>query len=448
MFYLILILILYCVQNTVEDNYQPEQIHLSYTGILNEMAVTWSTQTLVNESYVEYSLWNEKLSLRENATISKFIDGSGAHRVLYMYRAILKNLTMNTIYIYHVGSLNGWSARYSFRTIPNEDRKSFAVYGDLGVVNAQSLARLQKEAQLDYYDAILHVGDFAYDMDADQSRVGDQFMNQIQEIATYVPYMVCPGNHERAYNFSNYKSRFTMPSNGDGENLWYSYNFGSAHIISFSTEVYFWWEYGFAQITNQYRWLEQDLKWATASENRTKYPWIITMGHQPMYCSNANQDDCTLYDSRPRSGLPYIHTYGLEKMFYDYGVDLELWAHEHSYERLWPIYNWTIFNGSLSEPYKNPGAPTHVISGSAGCFSKHNPFLNQTQLYSAFRSDDYGYSRMKIINSTHLYIEQVSDDQDGKIIDSFTLIREKHEPYSYYKHKGIKIDYKSIGYHH
>jgi hypothetical protein len=94
-----------------------------------------------------------------------------------MYRAVLKKLTMNTTYgkrsylfdfiwnvylVYHVGSSYGWSAKYSFRTIPNEDRKSFAVYGDLGVVNAQSLARLQREAQLDYYDAILHVGDFAY----------------------------------------------------------------------------------------------------------------------------------------------------------------------------------------------------------------------------------------------------------------------------------------------
>ena len=54
--------------------------------------------------------------------------------------------------------------------------------------------------------------------------------------------------------------------------------------------------------------------------------------------------------------------------------------------RLWPVYNWTVYNGSLKEPYKNPGAPAHLISGSAGCFSKHNPFLNQTQLYSAFRS--------------------------------------------------------------
>ena len=54
-------------------------------------------------------------------------------------------------------------------------------------------------------DAVLHVGDFAYDLRDDNARFGDAFMNQIQPIAAYVPYMVCPGNHEDAYNFSNYK---------------------------------------------------------------------------------------------------------------------------------------------------------------------------------------------------------------------------------------------------
>lgn len=62
------------------------------------MRVTWSTQLLANESYVEYSLWNETLSLRENATMSTFVDGSSGHRVLYMYRATLKNLTMDSVY--------------------------------------------------------------------------------------------------------------------------------------------------------------------------------------------------------------------------------------------------------------------------------------------------------------------------------------------------------------
>lgn len=40
----------------------------------------------------------------------------------------------------------------------------FAVYGDMGTENAQSLPRLLKESQAGMYDAVLHIGDFAYDM--------------------------------------------------------------------------------------------------------------------------------------------------------------------------------------------------------------------------------------------------------------------------------------------
>lgn len=63
-------------------------------------------------------------------------------------------------------------------------------------IRLQSLARLQEESQRNMYDAIIHVGDFAYDMDSQEALVGDAYMNQIQSLAAYVPYMVCPGNHE------------------------------------------------------------------------------------------------------------------------------------------------------------------------------------------------------------------------------------------------------------
>lgn len=55
---------------------------------------------------------------------------------------------------------------YWFVTPPeNEWAPSIAIYGDLGNVNAQSLPRLQAETQAGVYDAIIHVGDFAYNMD-------------------------------------------------------------------------------------------------------------------------------------------------------------------------------------------------------------------------------------------------------------------------------------------
>jgi hypothetical protein len=38
----------------------------------------------------------------------------------------------------------------------------------------------------------------------------------------------------------------------------------------------------------------------------------------------------------------YYLQYGFEQLFAQYGVDLEIWAHEHSYERMWPVYNMTV----------------------------------------------------------------------------------------------------------
>lgn len=41
-----------------------------------------------------------------------------------------------------------------------------------------------------------HPGDFAYNMDQDNARVGDRFMKLIEPVAASLPYMTCPGNHE------------------------------------------------------------------------------------------------------------------------------------------------------------------------------------------------------------------------------------------------------------
>jgi acid phosphatase type 7 len=80
-------------------------------------------------------------------------------------------------------------------------------------------------------------------------------------------------------------------------NHFYSFNIGSAHIISFSTEFYYMIEYGWQQIQVQYEWLESDLKEAAKPENRAIRPWIITLGHRPMYCTTDNDDDCTHNES-------------------------------------------------------------------------------------------------------------------------------------------------------
>ncbi|KAJ0062729.1 hypothetical protein NL108_004365, partial [Boleophthalmus pectinirostris] len=333
------------------------------------MEVTWTTFNKTG-STVEYGRLGGRLfALSTQGKSTLFVDSGDEKRSMYIHRVILTGLKPTATYVYHCGSDEGWSDVFYFTALNDSVHFSpkFALYGDLGNENPQSLARLQKDTQLGMYDAILHIGKVYCQShkEHDNARIGDEFMRQIQSIAAYVPYMTCPGNHEATYNFSNYRNRFSMP--GQTESLWYSWNLGSAHIISLSTEVYFYLNYGQELIFRQLEWLKKDLEEANRPKNRAMRPWIITMGHRPMYCSDDDQDDCTNFDSYVRMGRNDTKppAPGLEDLLYRYGVDLELWAHEHTYERLWPVYGDKVYNGSREQPYVNPKAPVHIITGSA-----------------------------------------------------------------------------------
>lgn len=173
---------------------------------------------------------------------------------------------------------------------------------------------------------------------------------------------------------------------GGTENLFYSFNLGPVHFISISTEVYYFLNYGVKPLIFQYQWLVRDLEEANKNENRQKQPWIIIYGHRPMYCSNGNTDDCTHSQTLTRVGWPFLHMFGLEELLYKYGVDVAIWAHEHSYERLWPIYDYKVYNGSLKEPYHNAKAPIHLVTGSAGCKEGRENFTDNLPYWSATRS--------------------------------------------------------------
>ena len=99
------------------------------------------------------------------------------------------------------------------------------------------------------YDVLFHIGDIAYNLHERHGHQGHDYMNLVEPIASRIPYMTCPGNHEQFGNFSHYDARFSMlsehakpevPLSHRMNNHYYSLNLGPAHIIMFSSEFYFY----------------------------------------------------------------------------------------------------------------------------------------------------------------------------------------------------------------
>ncbi|KAL5021167.1 hypothetical protein ScPMuIL_000322 [Solemya velum] len=404
----------------------PDQIHLSFGDTPGEMVVMWSTSD-DTDGYVAYWEFGQDSRNVANSTTAMLGD-ENVRAKRKLHRAVMKNLTRGTQHAYSVISMNCCnltsSGVFNFTTMPDghDWPTRFLVYGDMGSrAGVPTFPLLEEEVGTGLYHAVWHVGDLAYDLHSGEGAVGDDFMRKIEKIAAQIPYMTSPGNHEIAVettnDFGNYRTRFSMPNimwPMPINKLWYSYNVGLAHVISYSTEVYF--TYNQDYVCDQYYWLLDDL--IQANKNRAERPWVIAMGHRPMYCSNNNGDYCT------GGWINRFVKYGLDDLFYAQGVDVIIEAHEHSYERLWPVYDGIVTEKS----YKNPRAPVHIISGAAGCQEGIDKMKVKGGVWSAFKADsrsNHTYGRILIPNATHFLFEQISV-KDKYILDSFWLHQKNH----------------------
>ncbi|KAM3829425.1 acid phosphatase type 7 isoform 3-T5 [Vipera latastei] len=439
-------LCLWLPQLRCEGPVQPEQVHLSYPGDPTSMVVTWTTFDPAESLVVFGQAPGKNLPHRASGNATRFVDGGRLGRTMFIHRVTLRGLLPGQNYLYRCGSPWGWSRPYGFRALPNGSSWSprLAIFGDMGLENPQSLPRLQREAQQGWYDAVLHIGQrprwrclhaenrgsgcLCAIYDVPRKPRGDvQFLQlpvPLQHARRHREPLVQLGCGPCSPHCLLHGGVFlpglrgaaggqAVPVAGEGapgrlDPVWV----GRASLCQVHMSLW---------LCSSWR------QEANRPARRGERPWIITMGHRPMYCSNNDKDDCTQYESTVRKGLkPY--RYGLEDLFFKYGVDLMLWAHEHSYERLWPLYDFKVYNGSTTAPYTNPSAPVHIITGSAGCVEQLDPFIPDPRDWSAVRIEDYGYTRMQIVNKTHLWLEQVSDDQNGKVVDKIWLIKDRPGP--------------------
>lgn len=306
-----------------------------------------------------------------------------------------------------------------------------------GYANAQADAFLQQEVLKGVYDHVIHVGDYAYDLDSSNGQNGDNFETMIEPITSRVPYMGGEGNHESANGFAQYSHRFAVVAGDNSSsplpaskgvlatpwnNHFMSYNVGLVHIVSMSTEAFFFYP---AAVAEQDAFLEADL----SAVDRAVTPWVIVFGHRSIYCSCDS--DCDGAATTVRNGV--------EELFKKHAVDIWINGHEHNYERNYAVYHSKLVTGASSgkpggnaaapEVVRNPQAPIYIIEGCAGDSEHHEPFTRAQPAYSALRSNTYGYARMTVYNASALLWEQRQTDDEypattGTVIDAMLLLKD------------------------
>lgn len=198
------------------------------------------------------------------------------------------------------------------------------------------------------------------------------------------------------------------------KDLWYSIDIGHVHFISLNTE-YMTDKSIYAN--DQIKWLLSDLK--MANKNRHLHPWVIVLGHKPLYCTKSVMaQECDKEVSEMRILL--------EDIFFEYGVDLYLCGHKHIYERSWPMYKGHPFNLN----YINPDAPIQIIFGAMGYEYLTDKQMSQAS-WLAFVSSDRQkelFANLTTLNSTHL-LWSARNAFNNEEVDFIQVVQKNHSSF-------------------
>ncbi|KAF9773999.1 hypothetical protein IL306_008072 [Fusarium sp. DS 682] len=161
----------------------------------------------------------------------------------------------------------------------------------------------------------------------------------------------------------------------------------------------------------QYQWLKKDL----ARVDRCKTPWVIIMGHRPMYSSK-----CGNYHEHLREAF--------EKLFLKHKVGLYIAGHVHWHERLYPIRNCAVDNDSIIDTNTYTVNPVysmvHLINGAAGNIESHSTTNTTKPEITAVRDlISFGFSKLTVHNATTLSWKFIQG-QDGLVGDALTVLKD------------------------
>ncbi len=291
-------------------------------GTSGEMTIRWRTDS-PTQSIVNYG------------TTPTTLSNSASDMTLKTEHSIeITGLAPETVYYYNLANAGGIirpaETDLYFKTSPTIGTArptKIWVLGDPGTKNTN-----QRNVRDAYYnhigsnhtDMILFLGDNAYNDGTDAEYQAAMFELMYEDMLQKTVSWSTLGNHDgHSANSSTqtgvYYDIFTFPKSAEaggtasGTESYYSFDYGNIHVIVLNS-----YDESRAVGSAMYNWCLNDLQNTTAD-------WIIAIWHHPAYSRGSHDSD---FETRPiemrGNFLPILE---------DYGVDLVLNGHSHSYER-------------------------------------------------------------------------------------------------------------------
>jgi F5/8 type C domain/Calcineurin-like phosphoesterase len=243
-------------------------------------------------------------------------------------------------------------------------------------------------------EIVLALGDLSY------TNSPKCWLDEIQPINDITRITI--GNHDSAEEESSalekeYLSHFNLAR------PFYSFDYQNVHFLMLSTQL------EAVKGDEQYNFAESDLKQATSNPNTD---WIIVAFHKPLYTSPSTH----------AAEIDFRNVY--HPLFDQYNVDLVLQAHNHNYQRSYPIsYNQNGDQPSITDinksTYNDPKGEIFVIAGTGG---KSLYDIKSKSPFTVSQFEDYGILEVAISEASQLTGTFYTND-GNKILDTFTIVK-------------------------
>ena len=284
---------------------------------------------------------------------------------------------------------------FSFDTIGDNNSKgfNFAAVGDFGC--SKNTKKTIDNIKDNKPELVLPLGDLSYQKSANcWFDIMSPFKKKV---------MITLGFHDvndGQAKMDQYFKSFEL------DKPYYSFDYGKVHFIVMASES------SFQQGSPQYKFISEDLK--KASEDKD-VNWVIVTSYGPFYTS----------PSIHKAEKPIRDLY--HPLFEKYDVDLVLQAHNHNYQRTYPIsYNLgdsskpTVTNQSTTGYNDHHGGTVFALVGTGG--ESFYPLTGQDP-YVATQFDKFGFLNIDISNGNpHTKLTGTFYDNKGGIVkDQFTI---------------------------